>query len=63
MLEARIGWYPIADQLIGHAKDKLGGVKSPKSVDFTDALARSPVAKVLKKTLCEPCWAGRERKI
>ena len=27
------------------------------------ALPRSPVGKVLKKTLREPYWAGRERKI
>jgi len=53
----------VLEARIGSAKDKLGGVKSPKSVDFIDALARSPVAKVLKKTLREPCWAGRERKI
>ncbi len=28
-----------------------------------DLYPRSPVGKVLKKTLREPCWAGRERKI
>jgi hypothetical protein len=27
------------------------------------SLPRSPVGKVLKKTLREPCWASRERKI
>jgi hypothetical protein len=27
------------------------------------ALLRSPVSKVLKKTLREPHWAGRDRKI
>ena len=27
------------------------------------ALPRGPVGKVLKKTLREPYWAGRERKI
>ena len=51
------------DELIHLAKDKLGGVKAPKSVDFIAALPRSPVGKVLKKTLREPYWAGRERKI
>ena len=50
-------------KLIRLAKDKLGGVKAPKSVDFIAALPRSPVGKVLKKTLREPYWAGRERKI
>jgi acyl-CoA synthetase (AMP-forming)/AMP-acid ligase II len=52
-----------AEELIGLAKEKLGGVKAPKSVDFIAALPRSPVGKVLKKTLREPYWAGLERKI
>jgi acyl-CoA synthetase (AMP-forming)/AMP-acid ligase II len=50
-------------ELIALAKDKLGGVKAPKYVDFVATLPRSPVGKVLKKTLREPYWAGRERKI
>lgn len=41
----------------------LGGVKAPKSVDFIAALPLSLVGKVQKKTLREPCWAGRERQI
>ena len=31
--------------------------------DFVATLPRSPVGKVLKKTLREPYWAGRDRKI
>lgn len=50
-----------ADKLIHLAKDKLGGVSAPESVDFAAALPRSPVGK--KKTLREPYWAGRDRKI
>ena len=30
---------------------------------FIAALPRSAVGKVLKKDLCAPYWAGRERKI
>jgi len=52
-----------ADELIHLAKEKLGGVKAPKSVDVIATLPRSPVGKVLKKNLREPSWAGRERKI
>jgi acyl-CoA synthetase (AMP-forming)/AMP-acid ligase II len=50
-------------ELIALAKEKLGGVKAPKSVDFVDSLPRSPVGKVLKKDLRAAYWAGRERKI
>jgi acyl-CoA synthetase (AMP-forming)/AMP-acid ligase II len=49
--------------LITLAKEKLGGVKAPKSVDFVAALPRSPVGKVLKKDLRATYWANRDRKI
>jgi acyl-CoA synthetase (AMP-forming)/AMP-acid ligase II len=52
-----------AEALITLAKEKLGGVKAPKSVDFVTTLPRSPVGKVLKKDLRATYWAGRERKI
>ncbi len=42
-------------------KDRLGGVKAPKSVDFIDDLPRSPVGKVLKTELRKRYWEGRER--
>jgi acyl-CoA synthetase (AMP-forming)/AMP-acid ligase II len=63
VVELKPGAAATADELIALAKDKLGGVKAPKSVDFIAQLPRSPVGKVLKKTLREPYWSGRERKI
>ena len=63
VVELKPGATATPDELIHLAKDKLGGVKAPKSVDFIAALPRSPVGKVLKKTLREPYWVGRERKI
>lgn len=49
-----------SQELIALVKEKLGSVKSPKSIDFTDQLPRSPVGKVLKTELRKPYWAGRE---
>jgi acyl-CoA synthetase (AMP-forming)/AMP-acid ligase II len=63
VVELKPGAQATADELIALAKDKLGGVKAPKSVDFTATLPRSPVGKVLKKDLRATYWAGRERKI
>jgi len=63
VVELKPGATATADELIALAKKKLGGVKAPKSVDFVAALPRSPVGKVLKKSLREPYWTGRERKI
>ena len=49
--------------LIGLVKEKLGGVKAPKSVDFIDDLPRSPVGKVLKTELRKRYWEGQERRV
>lgn len=63
VVELKPGAAVAAEELIGLAKEKLGGVKAPKSVDFIAALPRSPVGKVLKKDLRAPYWAGHDRKI
>jgi acyl-CoA synthetase (AMP-forming)/AMP-acid ligase II len=63
VVELKPGAAVAAEELIGLAKEKLGGVKAPKSVDFIATLPRSPVGKVLKKNLREPYWAGHARKI
>ena len=62
-MELKPGATVSADALIELAKQKLGGVKAPKSIDFMATLPRSPVGKVLKKDLRATYWAGRERKI
>ena len=50
-----------ADELIAWAREHVGAMKAPKSVDLVAALPRSPVGKVLKRELRAPYWAGRER--
>jgi acyl-CoA synthetase (AMP-forming)/AMP-acid ligase II len=63
VVELKPGAKAGAAELIALAREKLGGVKAPKSVDFVATLPRSPVGKVLKKDLRATYWAGRERKI
>ena len=63
VVELKPGAKATEAELIELAKQKLGGVKAPKSVDFMATLPRSPVGKVLKKDLRATYWAGRERKI
>ena len=48
-------------ELILLAKEMLGGVKAPKSVDFIDDLPRSPNGKVLKTELRKQYWEGSGR--
>lgn len=52
-----------ADELIALCREKLGPVKSPKTIDFTAALPRSAAGKVLKKDLRAPYWAHASRAI
>ena len=50
-------------EIIAAAKERLGGVKAPKSVEFAEDLPRTPVGKIDKKKLREPYWAGRRRRV
>ena len=63
VIELKPGARATAEELIALCKEKLGGVKAPKSIDFSPGLPRSPVGKVLKKVLREPYWQGQERKV
>jgi acyl-CoA synthetase (AMP-forming)/AMP-acid ligase II len=50
-------------ELLGYCRPKLGGVRTPKSVDFVEALPRSANGKVLKKDIRETYWSQHVRKI
>ena len=52
-----------ADELVAMVKERLGGVKAPKSVDFIDDLPRSPNGKVLKTELRKTYWQGKDRAV
>lgn len=59
----KTGAVATADELITLAKELVGSVKAPKSIDFVKDLPRSPVGKVLKAELRKPYWHGRERAV
>lgn len=63
VVELNPGMSATAEELIALCKEKLGSVKAPKTVDFVAKLPRSPVGKVLKRSVREPFWAGKERQI
>ena len=52
-----------AQEILGVVRQRLGGVKTPKSVDFVEELPRSARGKVLKRVLRDRYWEGRSRKI
>lgn len=49
--------------VIRHCKEKLGGVKSPKSVEFVQEIPKTPAGKLDRKTLRQRFWASAEREV
>lgn len=52
-----------AEMLIANAKEKLGSVKAPKSIDFMEELPKSAAGKVLKTELRKIYWQGKKRNV
>lgn len=52
-----------ADEIIAFARQRIGGFKVPRSIDFMTELPRNATGKFLKRTLREPYWQGRERQV
>ena len=51
------------EAVIAHCKTRLGGVKSPKSVDFRCEIPKTPAGKMDKRTIRKPFWAGADRAV
>lgn len=51
------------ETIIAFCKEGLASVKSPKSIDFIEDLPRSPVGKVLKRTLRDAYWKDSDRQV
>ena len=51
------------EAIIAHCKARLGGVKSPKSVEFWQEIPRTPAAKIDKKAIRNPYWRGTDRAV
>ena len=63
VVELKPGLSADAGELIALCRDRLGGVKTPKTVDFMASLPRSPNGKVLKKDIREIYWQELDRRI
>ena len=63
VVEPRPGVVPDPQAILAFARERLGAVKTPKTLSFIEALPRSNAGKVLRVELRRPYWADRERAI
>jgi len=47
--------------VLAHCKTNLGGVKSPKSIEFVAEIPKTPAGKLDRKTLRAPFWKDADR--
>jgi fatty-acyl-CoA synthase len=63
LVTLRAGQSLTEQEILDHCKTKLGGVKSPQSVEFLAAIAKTPAGKIDRKQLRKPYWAGTDRAV
>jgi acyl-CoA synthetase (AMP-forming)/AMP-acid ligase II len=63
VVELKQGCSVDAEALIWFCKERLGSVKTPKSVEFVESLPKSSVGKVLRKEVRKRYWIGHDRRI
>lgn len=63
VVELKAGCSVSEAELIALCKERIGHIKAPKSVDFTELLPRSPVGKVMRKEVRKGYWSGHSRAI
>jgi long-chain acyl-CoA synthetase len=50
-------------ELLAHLRASLAGYKVPRTVDFVDAMPRTPTGKLYKRLLRDPYWARKDTAI
>jgi acyl-CoA synthetase (AMP-forming)/AMP-acid ligase II len=50
-------------EVVAHCKVKLGGVKSPKSVEFVAEIPKTPAGKFDRKAMRKQYWATVDREV
>ncbi|MDP1631167.1 MAG: long-chain-fatty-acid--CoA ligase [Caulobacter sp.] len=63
MVVLKAGATATPDEIIAHVRTRIAAFKTPKTIDFVDALPRNPSGKVLRRELRAPFWEGRERQV
>jgi acyl-CoA synthetase (AMP-forming)/AMP-acid ligase II len=51
------------ESILAHCQTKLGGVKTPKSVEFRREIPKTPAGKLDRKTMRKPYWTAADREV
>ena len=52
-----------AIDIIAFTRQRIAAFKTPKTVDFIQALPRNASGKILRRQLRDPYWVGKERQV
>jgi acyl-coenzyme A synthetase/AMP-(fatty) acid ligase len=52
-----------ASDIINFTRQHIAAFKTPKTVDFIDALPRNASGKILRRNLRDPYWIGKDRQV
>jgi fatty-acyl-CoA synthase len=63
MIVLRKGQSLTEDAVLAHCRAKLGGMKSPKTIEFVGEIPKTPAGKIDRKLLRAPYWAGMGRDV
>lgn len=63
IVELKAGMQVDGEEILAMCHGRLGGVKSPKSVEIWPQLPRSPVGKLLRREARKKFWEGHSRNI
>lgn len=63
VVELKKGSSLTEEELLTFCKTKVGSVRTPKSIDFTDELPRSGAGKVMRKEVRKNYWAAETRNV
>ena len=63
VIELKQGHTVTENEMLVFCREKLGGMKTPKTIEFWPQLPRSPVGKVLKREIREKFWTSQARRV
>ncbi len=63
IVELKAGASATEQELGALCRERLGGMKTPKSIEIWPSLPRSGLGKVLKRDIREPYWQGQSRRV